>query len=103
MKGKKQGFSSPLPYIIADELKLLYKIFLNDSHLVEAGYLKQEGIDMLLQQHLNKKVDHGTRLWLLCNAEIWYRMYIENESKATIKNILSNHKSISYNTLKTTN
>ena len=82
---KKQGFSSPLPYLLADEFKMLYQTFLNDSHMVRDGYLRAEPIQKLLGEHLNKKVDHGNRLWLLCNSEIWYRMKIENESKEDIQ------------------
>jgi asparagine synthase (glutamine-hydrolysing) len=82
---KKQGFSSPLPYLLAGEFQMLFKTFLNDSHLVRDGYLKVEPIQKMLQEHLERKVDHGNRLWLLCNSEIWYRMKIEDESKDDIK------------------
>ncbi|MBW2663186.1 MAG: asparagine synthase (glutamine-hydrolyzing) [Deltaproteobacteria bacterium] len=86
---KKQGFSSPLTYLLADEFRLLYKVFLNDSSLVRDGYLNHSAINTLLYEHINKKVDHGNRLWLLCNAEVWYRMCIENESIDTIKELLN--------------
>ena len=86
---KKQGFNSPLPYMLADEFGLLYRLFLNDSHLVHEGYLNQQAINELLTEHLSKKVDHGNRLWLLCNAEVWYRMNIENQGKAAIKALLN--------------
>ena len=33
IKRKKQGFNSPLPYMLADEFQHLYKLFLNDSSL----------------------------------------------------------------------
>jgi asparagine synthase (glutamine-hydrolysing) len=89
IKKKKQGFSSPLTYLLADEFRLLYKTFLNDSSLVRDGYLNHSAINTLLYEHLNKKVDHGNRLWLLCNAEVWYRMYIQNESRDTIKELLN--------------
>ena len=82
---KKQGFSSALPYILAEEFKLLYNVFLTRSSLVRDGYLNQPTIDHILQEHLQRKVDHGNRLWLLCNAEVWYRMYIENHPKEAIK------------------
>ncbi len=62
--------------------------FLNDSHLVKDGYLNQFAIKKLLLEHLNKKVDHGNRLWLLCNAEVWYRMFIEGQSRDRIKQLL---------------
>ena len=82
---KKQGFSSPLTYLLADEFKLLYKVFLNNSRLVNNDYIRQTAIDKLLDEHLRKKKDHGNRLWLILNAEVWYRMYIENQSRSAIR------------------
>ena len=82
---KKQGFASPLTYLLADEFKLLYKVFLNNSRLVNNDYIRQTAIDKLLDEHLRKKNDHGNRLWLILNAEVWYRMYIENQSRSAIR------------------
>ena len=86
---KKQGFSSALPYLLADEFRFLFETFLKDSHLVRDGYLKQAGINRLLSEHLGRKVDHGNRLWLLCNSEIWYRMAIEGVSRDEMKEIMN--------------
>ena len=88
IKKKKQGFSSPLTYLLADEFKILYRTFLRESSLVRDGYLNGSAIHSLLLEHLDGKVDHGNRLWLLCNAEVWYRMYIELVSKESIKGLL---------------
>jgi len=88
IKKKKQGFSSPLTYLLADEFKILYRTFLRESSLVRDGYLKGSAIHSLLLEHLDGKVDHGNRLWLLCNAEVWYRMYIERISRESIKGLL---------------
>jgi len=81
IKRKKQGFASPITYLLADEFELLYENFLRNSRLVEEGYLNGTIIQRLLEDHLEKKADHGQRLWLLCNSEIWYRMYIDGVSK----------------------
>jgi asparagine synthase (glutamine-hydrolysing) len=88
IKKKKQGFSSPLTYLLKDEFKKLYKLFLYDSSLVRDGFFNQDAISSLLQKHLNNISDHGNRLWLLCNAEVWYRMYIEGQSRDHIKTCL---------------
>jgi asparagine synthase (glutamine-hydrolysing) len=88
IKKKKQGFSSALPYILADEFKLLYRIFLKNSSLVRNGFLNKAAIDLLLEEHLTNKFDHGNRLWLLCNAEVWYRMFIENQGRDNINELL---------------
>jgi asparagine synthase (glutamine-hydrolysing) len=81
---KKQGFSSPLTYLLADEFRHLYRALLTDSHLVGDGYFNAAGIDSLLGDHLGGRADHGQRLWQLCNAEVWYRMYIQNQNQDAI-------------------
>jgi len=85
---KKQGFSSALPYLLEDEFRFLHESFLEDSRLVAAGYLNRSSVRTILEEHIHKKADHGQRLWLLCNAEIWYRMYIEGLGKEDLQNLL---------------
>jgi asparagine synthase (glutamine-hydrolysing) len=88
IKKRKQGFSSALPYLLEKEFKILYNLFLKDSHLARDGYLKNETVKNLLDEHLKRKMDHGNRLWLLSSAEVWYRMYIENQSRNQIMALL---------------
>jgi asparagine synthase (glutamine-hydrolysing) len=76
----KQGFSSALPYMLRDEYRLLFGLFLQDSQLAQDGLFLQSAIDRLLLEHQTGKVDHGNRLWLLLNSEVWYRMFIHHES-----------------------
>ena len=85
LRREKQGLSSPLPYLLAEEFRHLFRAFLNDACLVEDGYLRREPIQTMLSEHVQKKVDHGNRLWLLCNAEIWYRMAIKRWPMGDIK------------------
>lgn len=77
LKLRKQGFSVALPYMLRDQYRLLFGVFLTDSHLARAGVFRQDKIDELLSDHLTGKADHGNRLWLLLNSEAWYRMHIE--------------------------
>ena len=81
---KKQGFASALPYLLKDEYRLLFDVFLKDSRLAAQGILDQRGIDALLAAHQSGRADHGNRLWLLLNAEAWYRMHIEGLSPAAM-------------------
>lgn len=92
LERKKQGFSSALTYILADEFAFLFKTFLQESTLVAAGLLQKNAIQHLLDEHLAKRADHGTRLWLLCNAEIWYRMNIEEAKREDIAALLHRKK-----------
>jgi asparagine synthase (glutamine-hydrolysing) len=81
----KQGFSSALPYVLKDEYREMYDTYLQNSELVRAGVLARAPIQNLLQEHLSGRVDHGNRLWLLINSEIWYRMMILGQSKQDIR------------------
>jgi asparagine synthase (glutamine-hydrolysing) len=85
---KKQGFSSPLAYLMESEFKILSRTFLTDSSMVRDGILNLAAIDELLSEHLRGQVDHGNRLWLLCNAEVWYRMYIDRQSRDSVAELL---------------
>lgn len=97
VKKRKQGFSSALPYLLAGSFRQLFQAFLFDSHLVRDGFLRDESIRSMLGEHLGKKIDHGNRLWLLANAEIWYRMAIESWTSDVAKERLSRKES--YNVL----
>lgn len=73
----KQGFASAMPYLLNDEYRRLYSTVLPRSHLVADGFLRAEPMHRLVSQHLSGRADHGNRLWLLLNAEIWYLMHIK--------------------------
>lgn len=77
----KQGFSSALPYMLADEYRKLFNVFLRESQLAQDDYLQQATIKGLVDEHLSGKRDNGNRLWLLLNSEVWYRMHIKGQSK----------------------
>ena len=84
----KQGFSSALPYLLRDEYRQLFSVFLGEPVLVEAGLINANAVKTLLDEHLAQKADHGNRLWLLLNAEMWYRMKIEGQSRDHIADTL---------------
>ena len=77
----KQGFSSALPYLLRDEYRTFYERYLGNAELVKAGILEAKAVDRLLKEHLAGRIDHGNRLWLLINSEVWYRMKILGQSR----------------------
>ena len=84
----KQGFSQALPYLLKEEYQLLFKLFLRNSHMTRDGLFRQPIIDRLLSDHLAGRADHGSRLWLLLNSEIWYRMYMGGSSVEMLSGLL---------------
>jgi asparagine synthase (glutamine-hydrolysing) len=85
----KQGFSSALPYLLQREYAQLYTSCLRDSHLARDGILEGAVMTRLIDEHLAKRADHGNRLWLLINAEIWYRMKILGQSRDEMRSALT--------------
>ena len=76
LRRPKQGFASPLMYVMDAELRQLGASMLQQSALVRDGYLRADRVQGLLDEHLGRKLDHGNRLWLLLSAERWYRQFI---------------------------
>ena len=44
-----------------------------------------DAIGELLDGHLGGRSDHGNRLWLLLNAELWHRIRIEGAPVADLE------------------
>ncbi len=86
---KKQGFSSALPYLLKSELDVLYRVFLSDVQLARDGVLRQEPIDQMLAEHQAGTTDHGNRLWLLLNSDVWYRSFIQGQSEDELGGLIA--------------
>ena len=80
MERKKQGFSSALTYMLKDELDFLQRHFLQESTLAADDILRQDAIDRMLAAQAEGGADHGHRLWLLLNSEVWYRLFVRGHS-----------------------
>lgn len=85
LERKKQGFASPLMYIMDQEVRSLAPALLLRSELVRDGYLEGAGVRRLVDEHLARRRDHGNRIWLLLSAEVWYRRYIGGRSTADLE------------------
>jgi asparagine synthase (glutamine-hydrolysing) len=82
---RKQGFSSALPYVLRKEYLLLSERYLRNSALVSAGIFNGRTVDRLLTEHFDRGIDHGNRLWLLINSEVWYRMLILQQQSEDLR------------------
>jgi asparagine synthase (glutamine-hydrolysing) len=85
----KQEFASAMPYLLQNEYQRLYSAVLPRSRLVDDGILCAEPMNTLVSEHLSGQVGHGNRLWLLLNAEVWYRMHIKSVSRQQLQADLS--------------
>jgi asparagine synthase (glutamine-hydrolysing) len=85
----KQGFSSALPYMLRAEYERLFDVLLRDLHLARDGVLRPEPVRELLAEHRAGRADHANRLWLLVNAEAWYRVRIEGVAAEALEQELA--------------
>lgn len=81
----KQGFSSALPYLLQSQYAHLYATCLRGSQLAADHVLDRHVMTSLIEEHLARRADHGNRLWLLVNAEVWYRMAILGQSRQDLR------------------
>jgi asparagine synthase (glutamine-hydrolysing) len=81
----KQGFSSALPYLLHGEYRLLSERYLANAELVRAGILDARAIGQVVTEHFSGRADHGNRLWLLINAEVWYRLHILRQAREALR------------------
>jgi asparagine synthase (glutamine-hydrolysing) len=77
---EKQGFGFPLALWMRSELSTFLRNLFRQSRFVEMGLFEPAYMDQILNEHLDGKIDHNFRLWILINLEIWYRLYFENET-----------------------
>ncbi len=81
---KKMGFPVPVGrWLRGAFAPLLYDLVLGkralQRELFDAAYLK-----VLVEEHLSGVRDHGDRLWMLMNLEIWQRIFLDEESPETV-------------------
>jgi len=80
MRRPKQGFGFPVGLWMQRDLKALVEERLGNSRLVAAGVFRPEPIARIMREHMEGRVDHSYRLWLLLNLEIWHEVNIEGRS-----------------------
>jgi asparagine synthase (glutamine-hydrolysing) len=85
----KQGFMFPLAYWMKGRLLPLLRDLPQTSSLVRNGIFRKEAITQLVAEHVANRADHHVRLWMILNAELWYRMYLLGESIQDLSDLLA--------------
>lgn len=73
----KMGFGIPMSKWFRGELKKYITNLLTSSHFKNRGLFCNEEIKKLLDNHINRKAEHGHRLWSLMCLELWFRKFID--------------------------
>ena len=76
---KKMGFAVPVSQWFRKELKDYAWDVLLDHRTLNRGYFRKDGVERLLNEHLERRYDHSAKLWALLVLEIWFRVFIDGE------------------------
>ena len=77
---KKQGFSAPDESWYRGENAAYVKELLLNPNLACKNYINQEYIRSIVNEHINKGVNHRLLIWSLMNFEWWCRIFLHGES-----------------------
>jgi asparagine synthase (glutamine-hydrolysing) len=74
---KKHGFSVPTGRWIRGPLRAATREILTSEAAMRRGLFDPRGVERLLDEHFSGRADHGQRLWLLLQAELWMCMFVD--------------------------
>jgi asparagine synthase (glutamine-hydrolysing) len=70
-KGKKKGFTPPLPFWISSELKAFVGDVFSYKRLAKSGALNPHYCKTLLDEHLNGIRDNNRQIWTVISLVLW--------------------------------
>jgi len=72
----KHGFGVPIGRFIKRNWKWAEDL-LSKKNLQKVGFFNPDYVRSLFEEHLNGRVDHSHRIWMLINFEIWRKTYLQ--------------------------
>jgi len=76
---KKQGFSAPDESWYRGENAAYMKDLLLNRKTVSSEYINPNYVEHILNEHINKKINHRLLLWSMMNFEWWCRIFLNGE------------------------
>jgi len=81
---KKMGFPVPLSGWLRGPYWPVVEHFVIGHRALVRGYFDTAELFRIAHEHRLGMADHGERLWLLINLEIWQRLYVDGEEPSQI-------------------
>lgn len=76
---KKQGFSAPDESWYRGENAVYVKELLLDKKTISTDFISRKYIEHIVDEHINKKINHRLLIWSMMNFEWWCRIFLNNE------------------------
>ena len=77
---KKMGFPVPIGRWLRGAYAPLLQDLVLSKRSQSRGLFNPGFLDAMVAEHLSGARDHGDRLWLLMNLELWQRIFVEGEA-----------------------
>ncbi len=74
-KGKKKGFTPPLPFWIRNELKGLLLEYFSEGRIRATGFLNEKYCQEVLHEHLRGEKDNNRQIWTIFALLCWLEKY----------------------------
>jgi asparagine synthase (glutamine-hydrolysing) len=81
---RKMGFPVPFGPWVRNGFRPVVNEFVVGDRALARGWFHRDRVRDLVDEHCGGVADHGERLWLLTNLEIWQRIYCDGERPADI-------------------
>jgi asparagine synthase (glutamine-hydrolysing) len=81
---RKMGFPVPIGEWLRGPYEWVINEYLLSERATRRRFFKQDFVRELVSKH-RRGEDHGDRLWMLINFEMWQRLFIDKESPVSIR------------------
>jgi len=75
----KQGFTSPDESWFRGEIAQYIKDLLLDKKTVSSEFINPDYVKHIIDEHINKHINHRLLIWSLMNFEWWCKLFLNNE------------------------
>jgi asparagine synthase (glutamine-hydrolysing) len=86
---RKMGFPVPVGRWLRGPFWPVVREFVLSPRSLERRLFDIRAVRQLAEEHRTGRFEHGDRLWLLINLEIWQRLFLDGENAADISQALS--------------
>jgi asparagine synthase (glutamine-hydrolysing) len=76
---KKQGFSAPDESWYRGENAAYVRELLLNKHTVSTQFINRKYIEQIVDEHINKHINHRLLIWSFMNFEWWCRIFLNKE------------------------
>lgn len=77
----KRGFAMPLVHWFRNQLRDEVMEMLLEPRTVQRGFFNKKALEKMLREHLSRRRDHSSQIWLLLIFELWHRNFLETRHK----------------------